>query len=146
MINGGYLFLLILFIINILLYGTGYLTQTNFNQSFGVDVLEQTPQELYDNTNDASVTGVSVDSNNSSSITNSTPIQFLKTIKNMYSYFNTIVGYVFMFVFGYAIIFKMMGLPVLLVFLFTGMIGILQLIVIFNLALQIISAIKGMLV
>jgi len=135
-------FIMILFAINVSMVGLGL---ADNSWSSKMSVLQSTPTTLVKNyqNNDLNVsTGVSVDGGTSAT-TDATQISGVPYKSNVFSRTETFKTLIKSLTIGYAAIFVAMGLPMLIIWLLTGIIGLLQFIATFYLLAYIFSILRG---
>ena len=139
MINRIALFLLVLLSINICLYGFGVAPSS---LAYKYDVLGQTPAQVYSQSTIIQPGGITnTDPGRAYDQTQAT--QVVPGSQSTYGSFNVVKSLVFDLAFGYSAIFVLLGLPMLIVYLLTAVIGIIQLFAIFYLGAYLIGILRG---
>lgn len=143
MINRIVLFLLVLLSINICLVGLGV---ANTEMLTRVEVLNgSTPQQVYDQSNVLVPGGITkVEAGKVYDQTQTAQVVPGSTTTN--NSFNVIKDLAFGLAFGYSSIFVLLGLPMLLVYLLTAIIGLIQIVAIFYLGAYLIGILRGVVI
>ena len=143
MINRIALFLLVLLSINICLVGLGV---ANEDLLYRMDILDgNTPTQVYAQASVIQPGGVT----NTSTGTVYDQTQTAQVVPNSgstFASFNQVFGLLFGLTFGYSAIFVLLGLPMLIVYLLTAIIGLVQLFAIFYLGSYLIGIFRGVLI
>lgn len=140
MMNKAYLFLVILFSINIMTIGLGLNAYSNVDY---VNITGQTEEEIMSALEPVEPEQETLPAGGSS-ITEQQSQGSKLGWNDGYSGYTTTRELLKNLMFGYQNIFILIGLSPLLVILFTGIIGIIQIGILFYFALQIISVIRGL--
>lgn len=138
--NKAYLFLVILFSINIVTIGLGLST---FSNTEYMNITGQSEEELMEALNPTEPVQDSLPAEGSSISEQANQGSRLGWAEGYQGYVTT-KELLRNLMFGYQNIFILIGLSPLLVILFTGIIGIIQIGLLFYIALQIISVIRGL--
>ena len=143
MINRIVLFLLVLLSINICLVGLGI---ANEQLLYKMDLLDgNTPGQVYQQSNVIEPGGIT--NTESGRVFDQTQTaQVVPNSGTTYAAFNTLFGLLFGLAFGYSSIFVLLGLPTLLVYLFTAIIAGIQIACVFYLGSYLIGIIRGVLI
>ena len=140
MMNKAYLFLVILFSINIVTIGLGL---SAFNNEEYMNITGQTEEEIMEALTPTEPVQDSLPAEGSSISEQANQGSRLGWAEGYQGYVTT-KELLRNLMFGYQNIFILIGLSPLLVILFTGIIGIIQIGLLFYIALQIISVIRGL--
>lgn len=140
MMNKAYLFLVILFSINIVTIGLGLST---FSNTEYINITGQSEEEIMEALNPTEPVQDSLPASGSSITEQANQGSKLGWAEGYQGYVTT-KELLRNLMFGYQNIFILIGLSPLLVILFTGIIGIIQIGLLFYIALQIISVIRGL--